>query len=307
MGYLSGVANSVADLVAAVNTAATLNGWTLASGILTKGIVNVRLSTQSSSLLKIEGANDSGFTAVCPWYGNVVLTTFPVAYRIFTATAPDSVFVHIREANLAFYQYLMFGAIENKVGTWNGGNFFAASRSPSTINMASIVSTFNQVGYAGYMGGYGVHGAPFAGGDTSYVYAPGPEGMYCDFNGGTWIDGTSNSSASNHAAWPRFMAPVGYRNPNLWNNQAVLFHPHLYMPVAGGRFSRIGSLPHIRMVRNTNYETYDVITLGPDRWMVAPWVSKNVTNPEPVAQYGVGDPNVGHSGTYAVAIRYDGP
>ena len=63
----------------------------------------------------------------------------------------------------------------------------------------------------------------------------------------------------------------------------------LVLEVRNARYMRIG-----------NNDPEQVITLGPDRWKVFPFLRKNASVPD-------GGSVIDHSGTFGWAIRYDGP
>lgn len=302
MGYATGSASSPADIISAIVAACTAMGWTHSSLILSKGDCHTRLTSPDGlNQLRVEGANDAGFVVACPWDAWVAIDAWPVSYRIWVNEDPDACFVHIRQADHVTYQHIMFGVLEDKVGDWVGGNFFSASRTAAHNTDYDAVGVFS--GSNSQYHNLGVAGGPFIGGDTSYTLLPSADGLHCELPGyygaNVWVQSADNASGIDSAQWPRFLNPINRWQPNLWNGQAVLFRPHLYLTQPGGRWAKIGSLPHLRSLRITNYEPYDIITLGEEQWMVAPWTQKNTVQID-----GNGQLEYKHSGTHGFAVRY---
>ena len=93
MAYVSGNASSAADVLTALITACTANGWTNTSGVLSKGSVHVRPAIRGTTPqhIRLEFGTAAGFASpgtnadtVFPYlnFSNV----FPVFYRIFVNT-----------------------------------------------------------------------------------------------------------------------------------------------------------------------------------------------------------------------------
>lgn len=302
MGYATGTANNSSDIIAGIVAACVADGWTHSSGILSKDGCHTKLTAPNANQVKVEGANDAGFTDVCAWAAYAGTNVWPVSYRIWTNSDPCACFVHIRTADQVTYQHIMFGEIENKVGTWTGGNFFSAART------AANAAVYGQAGvYSGFYGQYcnlGLAGGPFIGCDASYTFLPSADGIHCELPdrtqmGQKWADSAVNSSGLDHVMWPAYQTPINWWQPNTWNGQVILLQPHLFITRPGGRTCKIGTLPHIRALRITNYEPYDIITLGEEQWMVAPWTKKNTVQID-----GSGGLGYLHSGTHGFAVRY---
>lgn len=304
MGYFTGTANNSSDIIAGIVAACLGDGWTQSGSILSKDGCHVRLTAPNANQVRVEGANDAGFTDVCPWSGYSGINVWPVSYRIWTNSDPCACFVHIRQADQVTYQHIMFGEIENKVGTWTGGNFFSASRTVANAANYTAVGIFS--GYYGQYTNIGISGGPFIGGDASYTWQPSADGIHCElpdrlFPAQKWANSAVNTGSTGYdcVMWPMAQTPLNWYQPNLWNGQVILLQPHLYITRPGGRQCKIGTLPHIRALRITNYEPYDIITLGEEQWMVAPWTRKDTVHVDGSA--GLGQE---HSGTHGFAVRY---
>lgn len=334
MPYASGVANNVDDLISALEAACVSGGWALSAGagynVMSKDGMNVccfkvGAPTQYPAL-GFGGTTNfllPGYvtTGTYPWMK--LAGVYPISYRIFVVSGggANTVFLSIREANLVDFQYLAFGNLENKVGTYTGGEWISGAYGsrPSGANKA-LASTGTGLAITNVSGGndainnansYGQHCGifveqteqPNSGADffapTSYVR--------CDIDGAAMCSSANRFGAVDGTTitMMRFAKLPLMRGLNLWNGESVLVPMHLYLNRASLTVSRIGTIGHIRLVRYDNYETGDIITLGTDRWMLLPIFKRNTAAP------GGAKPGFvsfdGHSGTLAYAIKYDGP
>lgn len=96
--------------------------------------------------------------------------------------------------------------------------------------------------------------------------------------------------------------PLPTYSPNAWNAETHLVRLQILCPRREWKSSIVGEIKHARFARNDFLADGEVITLGADRWKVYPAHRKNVA-----ARDGVANSGADHSGTCALAIRYDGP
>lgn len=335
MAYVTGTANSFADLVTAIQNACTANGYTLAGTVLVKGSLyaDVKAWTASNAGRTYTGislAAGNGITGgnvltdasplvmmgtlpvlPIPNSGGPEVWTWPVTYSIHVLTAPDEVYVEVNY-NAVYWQRLCFGQSPAS-GNAGSGNWIHATYK-NLIQQPSIQNTFwlAPAGAQIFSSQYaGVNAAPFflapntiAGGwsqQASYIH-----GVIDTTSGAArWSDDAPMGSAPyGGVSGAATCAPLYGYTPNVWNNEAVLFPVQIIQARASAKVSLIGELGHLRYVRNDNYADGEIITLGPDRWKVFPMLRKNVTKRD--GGNGLLYPNM-HSGTMAVAIRYDGP
>ncbi|MDX9785044.1 MAG: hypothetical protein RBT72_09920, partial [Spirochaetia bacterium] len=86
MAYQTGTANNATDLKDIIETFAQANGWTLSSGILSKGQCHVRLTVINTDQgIQLEGANSADFlTGVCPNWAQIYIDSaqWPITYHL---------------------------------------------------------------------------------------------------------------------------------------------------------------------------------------------------------------------------------
>lgn len=304
MPFQTGTANSPSDLQTVIETFCQAHGWTLTSGVLSKGSIYVRLTTPSANELRIEGALDAGFTSLCPQYARIFNTVWPVAYWIFAHASPDTVLLVVRY-NVSEFRWLGFGTLEKKVGSWTGGEWFAASHSYSSTSLAcwSYDNGFGGGGYPQGAGGGSGTGAPFwkLSAYTGTHVFDGNSFLHCELDSVNWLYDATYPTAGLGYAWiPDAAGELLRRQPSAWNSEPVLVPLTLHMPRADSKFSELGSLAHLRVLKINYHEPGDVITLGSDTWMVFPFIKKNSTYPDNEAYNA-------DSGCLGWAIKYDGP
>ena len=318
MAYVTGIANSMADLLAAIQSACTANGWTLTGSVLSKGTCFVQLTVVGESIDVLAGTGYSGSAITGTPYRSArlqavssIAITYPATYDIHVHAAPDEVYV-LLNYNVTRWGWLAFGQ-SPAVGIPGTGNWQAA--------MCSADATVGGICIA--PGGIAPTAAPAATSaaigfriNASGTPQNSTDGQNFRFHHGLdtaagWSsngDGagvpdayqTGWQSGPSRAVTVLPLAPQLARLPNLWNGETVLLplQPHVYR--ASGKVSLVGELGHARCLRNDNLADGEVITLGADRWKAYPWHRKNTGARD-------GGTNADHSGTLGWAIRYDGP
>ena len=323
MAYVTGTASSFSDLKSQIEAACTDNGWTLSSGILSKGGVFFQLVADTQDgydQLRLHGGtsqtgatlNDqppSGYGAkICSTAGHVV--GFPITYHISVFAAPDEVYCVINY-NSDFYQQLSFGRSDVPGIGGSGAWFTGAKRSDLDLlhgpNMI-IESRFTDqasartygLRYTGYCGGlffddvidannWGCAGSSFVhvGLDSTQWRSPNSEGA-----GPTGYRGAGTKVGS-----------LLMQLPSLFNSANVLLP---IKPVAvrySGGVTIIANPKNARYLRVDNVSPGEVITFGADRWKCFPFFKKDTAQ-----RNGDSDTSgAAHSGTFGYAIRYDGP
>jgi len=312
MPYVTGLANNASDLLNAVVNAATNNGWSwdASYSMLYKGDIYGRLTVSGLNLLVQAALGYSGSTLITPADSMVGITdllrasgntllSYPLTYHIFIHTNPDDIIVAVNY-QVMWWQWLAigqarnFGVLGNAIWHWG-----------------TAVSYFDPAnGVAVHVGGwthsnwYNGHtaGAPFW-----QAYNNGGvknSAIYLNFNGhGWWYNplGDGNSPPNNARATiaAGTLLPT---QPNTWNGEAVLVRIHIMAAQPSGFWSHVAELPHLRMTRNDNINDGQILTLGSERWFVAPVYRKNTASRD-----GSFWNSANHSGTIAMAVRYDGP
>lgn len=310
MPYVTGLANSASDLLNAVVTAGTDNGWSWDAGnsMLYKGDIYGRLTVSGLNLLVQAALGYSGATLNTPaaklvgitnrlgQAGNTLLS-YPVTYHIFVHTAPDDIIVAVNY-QVMWWQWLAlgqargFGVLGN--GIWHWGTATSDISTSAGVAIDSNGSTGS--------GGGNTSGAPFwQSNDTSGVQN---SSIYLNFNGhGWWNNPVGVSTANPNNARATIAVPtLLLTQPNNWNGEAVLTHIHIMAAQPSSFWSHVAELPHLRMTRNDNTDDGQILTLGSERWFIAPVYRKNTASRAASPYNGAT-----HSGTIAMAVRYDGP
>ena len=346
MAYVTGTAASFADLVTAIRNACTTNGWALAGSVLSKGTCFARVANETAPLLSapanshvsveaglgVDGSNNlTDAAGRRAWLGllraEAVNTfpdwTWPVAYHIHVMTGPDEVWVFVNY-NGDYWQWLGFGQSpaggNPGTGNWHTAAIFEASGNTTRINDCRVGADGVTSRGGGNLGCYTP--MPF------WVYqfnAPGSysppnymiHGVVDDTTGlARWSSTTSHSclgDANNDANYTahtvtaaRTVVPLYRYSPSIWNSESMLVPVQITQARAEKKTSLIGQLEHARMTRNHFIEAAEVITRGADKWKVYPCYRRNVAVTGDVGS-GSTDAGANHSGTFAIAVRYDGP
>lgn len=311
MAYQTGSAASSTALKSIIEAFAQANGWTLTGQVLSNGASFVQLTSNDSGAngrLEIRGANDVTMTAgLCSQFARITigLDDWPVTYHAFALAAPTPTLIVFLRYKVTWYQWIGFGELE-KYTAWTGGNWFGASHgefsdAADTFHMTATTSALSNSTY-GYRS---APGAPFWGARNFYAYLGTYEPhrnsfVHAEIDGNIWpgegvIDGQ-------YPSFCVYANPVHKRMPNQWNSHTPLLPFFLHMPRADGHVAPLGHIPHLKHTRLDYLEVAEIVTIGTDKWMVFPWVRKNLAfrdGSDPSDKY--------HSGTWGVAIAYDGP
>lgn len=322
MPYLTGTVASATALRSIVEQAGIDAGYTLASGVLSKGDSHIKLTAPSTNELRIESARDAAFTLPAPGFARIADDGWPATYHLFRFANPDMVMVVLVAAGTR-HQHLGFGVIGEKVGAWTGGEWFSASKSGVAYNAAGLVSIpiilkgefFSTIVGDGTL--FSGEPVPFW---ASLTPGPAMSGSYLFANitgkQSGWSTAIITPSSDGIAtggfthfvqATPGFL-PLLQRQPNAWNAEPVLLPWNLNMLRDQAKVSRLGALSHLRALRIDNLGSGDIITLGLDRWMVFPASRKNSVDRDGwVGGTAAATQSTAHTGTFGWAIRYDGP
>lgn len=316
MAFYTGSANSFTDLLSALVSACSAEGWAWSDGILSKGPAYVRpyistatTATDGPGLVIQGGTGKSGATlleasAARPRLGlpggpgAVPDIAWPVAYDILIHEAPDEVFCIVRSGIDRFY-WLAFGVSDipgiGGSGLWIAATSYRAyTTSPASFSIRPDSGSvwYNAIGETcpGFLWTTGGNVASGYISDTIHtgISSAGWSGRAATIGG---IDTLHAVAAA---------APHILRTPSSWNQDSPLIPIQGYLWRAASKCSMVVDVRHARYMRINNYEPGEIITLGPDRWIVYPFHRKNSA----VADGGI---VINHSGTFGWAIRYDGP
>lgn len=327
MAYVTGTANSLTDLLTALQAACTGNGWTLSGNVLHKGTcyAEVKLGstatkpTHADGALIVRGGNGiDGANALtdpspgAPRLGPVNMDLFvdwswPVTYHVHVLTEPDEVYLLVNY-ELEYWQNLCFGQspAPGNVGSGNwcsatqGTDYFQGTVVPPVritpdggtavyLSLACLPFFWGHNDHTIYGSGLNsqIHGCISATGTTIWTSAT----YYLDLPS-TRADGEVSAAAA--------CRPLLAYTPNAWNLETDLLPVQILQARPSAKVSLIGELQHSRFCRNDYLDDGAVQTLGGDRWKVYPAYRKDAANRN-------GGDGVTHSGTMAIAVRYDGP
>lgn len=314
MAFVTGVANSYADIAAALVSACTANGWTLTGSILHRGDCHITHTVFANRIEFRCGIGMSGGVLVSPnpnptdrYRVNTLLTmvkseltvNWPATYYI--AVVEDEVYLDVNINGDAWLNggfgispidggytgagvWMSWAMYDNFGGNGTPGGGGSDLRWPSGDIGSQTGGAFNQPA----IGLFNSNGRA-----NSYVYH--------NALGTPQWSGQDPGSRSAYA-YPGFRSRWGAENPAAnWNNAAGLFPIQPAIPHDNNKLCIVAELKHARYFRIDNNNPGDVITFGAEKWKVYPWYRKNssIRTPNNAS-------NQNHSGTFAHAIRYDG-
>lgn len=334
MAYVTGSAASMAGLLSALQGACTANGWTLSGNVLHKGncYVDIRLSQPAYSsgappvngylrLLSgngIDGSNNlTGAAPGAVFLGplrqaaidSVPLTwSFPIEYHIHVLASPDEVWLWVRYET-DYWQYMAFGC-SPAPGCGGSGNWSTAligatlGRGDRYNNVCS--SSGNGVSADGVSAVSKLCCIPFWWRDNynssgnSFVH-----GVIDDSSGAARWNVPLFETANGAAAWLT-LYQLYNKCQSVWNDEAVLCPIQLAQQRPSAKISIIAEMQHARLTRNLYLQPGEIVALGLDKWKVYPTYRRNMTVTADIGS-GFREEGASHSGTFAIAVRYDGP
>lgn len=331
MAFVTGTASSQVDLLNALKSACTANGWTLTGTVLHKGEINVRVYNDGTAgwnnclvawMGKGKVADGSALTDAFQ-YGmapnkatRLLPSAYPVTYDIHVLTNPDEVFMTWWDATgrhfwIAFGQSspysstpgtgcnLWIGATSHTVFPVTGGtNSHPIVMSATTGGTSTGVSLDAQMCVAPALFWH----------THNPVLRSGPSCLYTDSVGG--VNGSrgniSDTTDDFEVSGIRHLNPLLSRQPNAWNQESILLPIQCMTPVASAKRKMDIQVGHARYFRLTNVDPGTIITISGEQWKVYPWYLLNRSAPNSAnttAQISAVD----HTGTFGWAIRYTGP
>lgn len=314
MAYITGVANNIGDLMSALISGLTANGWAYGSGNFTKGTMDLAVSAVSNHI-KIRSNVGGGPDVIKSCNGTMSLGAigasalqYPANYYIHVHTAPDEVYFFVNESGDR-WSWLAFGQ-SDVAGLPGPGDWYAANITGdnNSFTTASIGVNFADQTYQRNWGLF----TECRHGSSDNTTQPYNSTIYHGLDGYTWSQmgyDYNNQNNVNPTFWSHspMMAAALFpikalltAQPNAWNGQTILIRIQAYIKRASNKFSLVLDLSHSRYIRNDNYSDGDIITIGSDKWKVFPFLKRNVAARN-------GAQNSTHSGTFALAVRYDGP
>jgi hypothetical protein len=336
MAYVTGQATSFADLLLALKDALVANGWTLqASGatyhVVSKGTAFLRfeditIDANTPQSLMLTGA--TGYSAgalvqpsnVTPRMGrahnNAAAYVWPMTYHIHIGTTPDEVYM-VANWSIDYFMWLAFGVsnVPGLAGTgmWISANSMRYYCTGYLNNLYSYTMGPDSGGSAtGYYSYYRNTGLFW---NTYSRYGAGTVASYAAYyqeqvhtnlnpvlssNGWGGVPTAIGVTAVGKICAIQANKPHMSREPSVWSGEATLMPIQAYEWTDSNKCQMVVDVRHARYVRLDTYMPGDVITLGTDKWKVYPFFKKYTVERD------CGDSKE-HSGTFGMAIRYDGP
>ena len=317
MAYLSGTVSNFQDLKSAIENACTSNGWALNSGVLSKDNCFIKLVVNPSTAPSYEryklaaypGTTSSNFDnlnqscIVNPISNPTAAIKFPLTYEIFIFDNPSEVHVVVNY-NSDFYQFLAWGKSGipgiGGTGLWltgSAGWSLDAGSSSATIANVSISTTFQNIS--------GLNNIGVA---LPYFFDDRIGSSFRQFNGShihTGLDSVGWKSSRNPTPDRAYgsgstIAMLLTSLPNLMSQAAVLLPCRVMQWRNNGGVTIVANIRNVRLTRNDYLRPGEIIAYGSERWKVYPMYRKDLSSRDG------GVNGMLHSGTYAIAIRYEG-
>jgi hypothetical protein len=295
MAVLAGTAASFAALKAAVEVALVARGWTLASGILSRGAAFVQFTASATELRLLAGTGQAGNALVDPCSHAVkmmsVVSTpivWPLEYTEVYLVARYNVDRH-QHLNLGISTMPQIGG----TGLWCSGSFRGdvnGASSRCTVYLAtSNGSDLGALPHDGF--GLGFFFASIAGTYHSSFIHCGLEGAPAWRT--TYGNGTGNLLGVAHKAG------LLHALPSQFNQATVLLPIEVLMARQAQGQTIVATLAHARYCRLDHLDLTVPLVYGGDRWRVYPLHAVNASQRNG-SGWAVG---AQHSGTFGVALR----
>jgi hypothetical protein len=312
MAYQTGQAADAADLLALIKTFAQANGFTVSGSMVSSSYSFTKLQavgTTDISVLGYGAANGTTDPGPVTLSLRTPVDAWPATYFLFAHTNPAQLYCIVRYG-AERHTWLGFGELQ-KAYNYVGGNYYSApyitsqslhrfaasiSEPPGNLSGSSQISRGgnNSTNTAGmFMWSNYVMDAGYVR-NTGYFRA--------NYKTVAWPPASRNPCAN------ELIAHLLLQQPNTWNSQTVLLPMRTTLWSSETKaWVDFGCIPHARYARIDNYNSGDIITLGPDRWKVFPFHRKNPDDRNMTKAPILGTPDYDHTGTYGWAIKYDGP
>lgn len=310
MAYYTGTANSFGDFRAALESAAVTAGWTDYSGVLGKNGAYVQfeeINQYGYDKLNLRGGSGESSGSLTGVVSNPVaitdtvnlITQWPATYHIHAFDDVDEIY-GILNVNVEYYLHMRFGvgveAGVNGHGGWisgmHGVNVRANAARASYVNIVASPSNLSIGAYvtAGYLtpalwlSSYSTIGVSADTAD-SLIYAG--------------IDGAPEWRNSDEAG--RYIAALLTSLPSPFNEAHILLPIKCIRTRPSGGRTILKQQEHARVMRIDNVSPEEIITYGGDQWKCYPFFKKDTAE-----RNGSSSGGELHSGTFGIAIRYDG-
>jgi hypothetical protein len=336
MPYITGVINSFSDLRAQIVGLLTSYGWEEEGSIVKKNDIYAKLTTGFGTTYGAEyidlqagrysdGAGNLVDTPTHPNGGafsnnsgrmsEEVMAGFqeytlawPAVFHLHLMTSPVDEFWCFIQYNGNYCQHMGFGNLI-KAANYEGGQFYHAIFNRRETNLAAGTSggygfrqiriQFATTNYTGTMNGI----IPFGG--TSCFNSQGQYtglGIHAEVGDVSWFSGCDISS---YAPSTKRMVTHEhlYEQYNVSDNgpdsKVQTIPIRIYGLVRSGNYQKLGECYGLRYTRVGGVDFGEVFSDGTDTWKYYPVFFKDESDIDP-------DEGDAHSGTYGLAVRYDG-
>lgn len=306
MAVLAGTAASFAALKAAVEVALVARGWTLASGILSRGAAFVQFTASATELRLLAGSGQTGGALVNACSHAVKMMSvvsapivWPLEYtlHVFDAAGEATEVYLVARYNVDRHQHLNLGISTmpqiGGTGLWCSGSFRGdvnGASSRCTVYLAtSNGSDLGALPHDGF--GLGFFFASIAGTYHSSFIHCGLEGAPAWRT--TYGNGTGNLLGVAHKAG------LLHALPSQFNQATVLLPIEVLMARQAQGQTIVATLAHARYCRLDHLDLTVPLVYGGDRWRVYPLHAVNASQRNG-SGWAIG---AQHSGTFGVALR----
>lgn len=300
MGYYTGSANNMGALRSALVDACTSEGWSWNGSTqeLAKGSIIVKIEVLAEHLQLIGRVTSGSTVGESPlvrmgrFSGHASWAlSWPMTYHIH-AFSNEVYLVAVYDIDKHLWLALGKSTVEGLpgTGTWLGSCIGSGNLTASNLPLAISAE------YGGNSS-YGVSPALFHS-DAGVALLSRNCWVNHNLDGAGWLWGSGENA--NPCGTCRSARPLLGLLPNTWNSEAVLLPCRAFVERPSNKISLIADCEHARITRNDNYAPGQIIDIGGTRWKIYPWFQKNSA-----ARTGGG--GITHTGTFAWAIKYEGP
>lgn len=318
--FASGAASSFSDLLTALTTFCTAQGFTVVNGatagdkIIHKGSLIARFRPAARYLYAVPGTGVSGNTVTGELVNGSTPTgpmiadpervriTWPINYDFYFFDNPDELYIVVNY-NGGMYQNMQFGMSDvaglGGTGMWCSGSWNSNSNHLDWTYgrlHADAYQGFSVSTYAGLSGGmFSANGN--GGGSADFIHNA-LEGVT------GWSGKTETHTAAGGLYSPAYIYGSVINSIPSQLNEVQALLPILLVLTRGNYVGSIAAvLRNARSTRIDNVTPGQVIAYGSESWKFYPYYAKNMTQRDGVNWATGAD----HSGTHGFAIRYIGP
>lgn len=270
MAYYTGSANNMGEVLSALISACSSNGWSWSAPNISKGNVSVGLQVNAGwletvgtpSIVKIGPVTGGSSSAPIPEM------TYPISYEIFVNTEV----VLIINYAIDCYQWLAFGP-GDQVDAFVAGS------------VSGTRTSFN--GFSMYTDGGSTGGGSICPG-LFWAKSGLSESNYYVYDDG-WMVGLSIGA--------EYLDPFMELAPSGHNAEALLLRARHFKTQPGERLELTVESKDVRLLRIDNIDPGSIVDVGQVDWKVYPCFRKNTTTPNRAGN--------NHTGCLGFAVRYE--